>query len=47
MAMVSWPKFEVEIKKIIIYVNVMQIYVNNRDKIFFFKFRVHVMLIFC
>jgi len=38
MTFTSWLKYYHEIKKIIIYVNIMLIYVNNIEKIFKNKF---------
>ena len=35
MTLTSWLKYDHEIKKMIIYVIVMLIYVNNKEKIFF------------
>jgi len=35
MTLTSWLKYDHENKKMIIYVNVMPIYVNNIEKIFF------------
>jgi len=48
MNLISWLKYDQEIKKMIIYVNIMLIYVNNIEK-FFLKFLIYVnfMLILC
>jgi len=35
MTLTSWLKYDHEIKKMIIYVNLMLIYVNNIEKFFF------------
>ena len=37
MTLTSWLKYDHEIKKMIFYVNVMLIYVNNIDKKYFKK----------
>ena len=44
--MTSWLKYDHEIKKMIIYVIVMLIYVNNKEKIFFWNVNFMLMLNF-
>ena len=48
MNLISWLKYDQEIKKMIIYVNIMLIYVNNIEKNFYqFLIYVNFMLILC